>query len=59
MIEPRILRVARVYQGWTIKRLAAELGYGPVWLSLCENGKRRPSRRLLKVWTQTLGLTAA
>ena len=55
--EPMELRIVRVRKGWTIRSLAKTLGYSPVWLSLCENSKGSPSKRLLVAWRQALGLT--
>ena len=52
--DPLEFRIARMRLRWTIRHLAEQLDYSACWITLCENGRAKPSRRLLKAWANEL-----
>ena len=53
------LRLIRVIEGIKANNMAKELGISPSYLSLIENGKKRPSVELIEKFADVIGVRAS
>jgi transcriptional regulator with XRE-family HTH domain len=50
------MRLIRLTEGIKANRLAKELGISPSYLSLIENGKKRPSVEMIEQFARVIGV---
>lgn len=51
-----VLRILRISVDWTIKEAAKELGISASYISEVEKGKKIPSKKILDVYAEKIGL---
>lgn len=51
-----VLRILRICMDWSIRDAAATLGISASYISEVENGKKRPSDKILDIYSRHLGL---
>lgn len=51
-----VLRILRICMDWNIRDAAASLGISVSYISEIENGKKRPSDKILYTYSRHLGL---
>lgn len=51
-----VLRILRICMDWSIRDAAATLGISASYISEVENGKKRPSDKILDAYSRHLGL---
>ena len=51
-----VLRILRICMDWSIRDAAAALGISASYISEVENGKKRPSDKILDIYSRHLGL---